>query len=205
MNLLRTLSQRPTTPPRRPVSARVFAAILWCLGAAMEVASRVLPSLRAQITRPLVFEISSEDGVARRWRFDPQRRRVVTGPAEGSPDHALRFADSRQALRALLSPAAVDRIVTGYLRGTVRFEGSAVVLIWFFGLTRRLFRIGREPGPRRPLPGAYVRHDPGACGAETIPIEPAAGELDPAWAAAWETRAKLWLLRAATGEPMPEG
>ena len=111
-------------PAGRTVSASIFAALLWCLGTALVVASRVLPSLRAQITRPLVLEISSDDGVARRWRFDPQRRRIMTGSAGDSPSNALRFATSRQGIRALLSPAAVDRIVNGYLRGTIRFDGS---------------------------------------------------------------------------------
>jgi hypothetical protein len=81
---------------------------------------------------------------------------------------------------------------------------------WFFGLTRKLGPIGREngrreTGPRGPLPYGYVKHDPSANGSERIIIEPAVTRLDPNWTNAWEQRAKLLIVRATTGEPMPRG
>jgi hypothetical protein len=94
--------------------------------------------------------------------------------------------------------------------GTIRLEGSLFLAFWFFGLTRKLGPIGRElgrgePGPRGPLPDRYVQHDPRANGSEKIITEPAVTSLDRDWPNAWEQRAKLLIVRATTGEPMPEG
>jgi hypothetical protein len=86
-------------------------SLLWALAQALVLAARLSSSVRLQITRSFTFEISTDDGVARQWVFDKQRRRVTT--SAGSPntaDYTLRFTSSREALRVLASPDAVDRM-----------------------------------------------------------------------------------------------
>jgi hypothetical protein len=101
-------------------------------------------------------------------------------------------------------PRTVDKIVRGLHNGTVELHGSAFVLLWFHGLTRKFVKIGRASGPRHRVPDAYIAHDPAASGAETIVIEPAVVRLDPAWTAAWKARSTLSMVRACTDEPMLE-
>jgi hypothetical protein len=104
----------------------------------------------------------------------------------------------------LISPLTVDKIVRGLHDGTVALHGSAFVLLWFHGLTRKFVKLGRPDGPRHRIPDAYIAHDPAACGAETIVVEPAVVRLDPTWTAAWKARSTLSMVRAVTGEPMLE-
>ena len=82
--------------------------------------------------------------------------------------------------------------------------GSAYIVLWFWGLTRKFVKIGRERQPRIPIPGAYLEHDPASNGTETILIEPSVLRLDPAWTDAWKARSTLYMVRACTGEPVPE-
>jgi len=109
---------------------------LWWLGHVLVLASRFSALVRSQITRSLMVEISTDDGVAMHWVFDSQRQlvSVSTGPAE-APDVAVRFTSSGQALRDLMSPGALDRIMVGRIDGTVRIEGNPLILVWFHGLT----------------------------------------------------------------------
>jgi hypothetical protein len=104
----------------------------------------------------------------------------------------------------LVSRLTVDKIVRGLQEGTVELHGSAFVLLWFHGLTRKFVKLGRADGPRHRIPDAYIAHDPAACGAETIVIEPAVVRLDPTWTAAWKARSTLSTVRACTDEPMLE-
>jgi hypothetical protein len=53
------------------------------------------------------------------------------------------------------------------------------------------------------FPRAAIRE--AMCGSEQIIIEPAVTSLDRDWTNAWEQRAKLLIVRATTGEPMPRG
>lgn len=164
-----------------------------------------MPSVRSQITRTLTFELSAGDHVARHWAFDGQLRRATTHSGHApAPDCAVHIGSSWQALRTLSSPLTVDKIVAGFHDGTVELQGSAFVLLWFYGLTRKFVKIGRPSGPRYRIPNAYLAHDASACGAETILIEPAVVRLDPAWTAAWKARSTLSIVRACTDEPMLE-
>lgn len=175
--------------------------LLFFLGHGLAIGSKFMPSLRSQITRTLVLELAAGDHVARHWVFDASLRRATTcsGPAS-APECRVHFASSWQGLCSLISPRAVDKIVSGLLHGSVKLHGSAFVLLWFYGLTRRLVKIGRPSGPRYRIPGAYLAHDPAACGAETIVIEPAVVRLDPAWKAAWRARSTLMITRVCTDE-----
>ena len=179
--------------------------LLWFLGQCIAQGSRFMPSVRSQITRTLTFELSAGDRVARYWAFDGQLRRATTHSGHAAaPDCSVHISSSWLALRMLSSPRTVDKIVHGLHVGTVELHGSAFVLLWFQGLTRKFIKIGRASGPRHRIPDAYIAHDPAACGAETIVIEPAVVRLDPAWTAAWKARSTLSMVRACTDEPMLE-
>ncbi|WP_159064674.1 hypothetical protein [Streptomyces olivochromogenes] len=186
-------------------AAAELRVLLWWLGHGLVLAARFSAALRSQITRSLTVEISVEDGPARHWDFDGQRRLVATsaGRAE-APDFAVRFGNSGHALRDLVSHDAVDAIMRDRIEGTVRVEGNHLLLMWFRGLFRKVVPIGAADPPRRALPGAYVAHDPAANGVEKIIIEPVVRQLDPQWTGAWNARAKLWIVRGTNGEPMRE-
>jgi hypothetical protein len=187
------------------MSNAVLRTLLWVLGQCMVHGSRFMPSVRSQITRTLTFELSAGDRIARHWVFDSQLRRVRTYSGHAAtPDCAVHISSSWQALRALSSPLTVDKVVRGLQYGTVELHGSAFVLLWFHGLTRKFVKLGRAGGPRHRIPDAYVAHDPAACGAETIVVEPAVVRLDPGWTAAWKARSTLSMVRATTDEPMLE-
>ena len=187
------------------MSNAALRILLWSLGQCIAQGSRFMPSVRSQITRTLTFELSAGDRIARHWVFDGQLRRATTyfGHAAAA-DCSVHISTSRQALHMLSSPLTVDKIVRGLHYGTVELHGSAFVLLWFHGLTRKFVKLGRAGGPRHRIPDAYVAHDPAACGAETIVVEPAVVRLDPAWTAAWKARSTLSMVRATTDEPMLE-
>jgi hypothetical protein len=175
--------------------------LLWALAQSLVLAARLSSSVRLQITRSFTFEISTDDGVARQWVFDNHRRRVTTSArSPNTADYTLRFTSSRQALRVLASPDAVDRMADELYRETARIEGHPLIPVWFFSLMRTFIPIGRATGYHRVLPGAYLTHDPASNGNEKIVIEPAVNQLDPRWANAWSGRAKLWIIRGANGE-----
>jgi len=187
------------------MSDAVLRMVLWFLGQCIARGSRFVPSVRAQITRTLVFELSAGESVARHWIFDgPQRRAATRGGRADAADCSVHFASSGQALRALVSPRTVDKVVAGLHDGTAELHGSAFVLLWFYGLTRRFVKLGRPSGPRHRLPDPYLAHDPAASGSETIIVEPPVVRLDPAWTDAWRARSTLLQVRATTGEPVLE-
>ena len=190
----------------RLFNSALLRLLLFMLGQGLALASRIIPSIRSQVTRTLTFEISTDDGVARQWHFNGQQRRITTAAGRSRPStNALRFPSSGTAVRVLLSPHWGRLIVDGIQHGTTRVEGALFAVYWFFGLTRKLIAIGRENGPRGPLPEPYLKHDPRSNGSEQIIIEPAITQLDRHWTNAWEQRAKLLIVRATTGEPMPRG
>ncbi len=175
--------------------------LLFVLGHGLALGSRFMPSIRSQITRTLTLELAAGDRVARYWVFDATLRRATTYPGPAlAPDCRVHFASSSQGLFTLSSPRAVDKIVSGIMHGNVKLHGSSFVLLWFYGLTRRLIKIGRPSGPRYRIPGAYLAHDPAANGAETIIVEPAVVRLDPAWKSAWKARSTLMITRVCTDE-----
>ncbi|MFD0441171.1 hypothetical protein [Streptomyces chartreusis] len=186
------------------MSDLLLRVVLWTLGLLIERGSRFMPSLRSQITRTLTFELSGGE-VARHWVFDATTRRASTRAGHAaSADCGLHFATSRQALGVLLSTRTVDKLVDGRERGTARIDGSSFVVLWFYGLTRKFLRLGRERRPRTRIPGAYLAHDPAANGVEKIVIEPPVIRLDPAWRGAWRARATLLMVRGTTDEPAGE-
>jgi hypothetical protein len=188
----------------KPLLGLVLRALLALVGRLMATASRVDPVLRSCITRDTVFEISTEQGVARHWCFDGVTHRVSSHPRRASdPDCAMRFADAAVALHTLLAsePAAADEAIAS---GALRIEGSAALGLWFSGLAKRMTMLGRWRVHRTPLPDAYLRPDRSSRMARFITVEPAQRELDPGWEAAWQQRAKLAVVRVPAGEPPQE-
>lgn len=200
----------PSPPPHRShplirlVTKPVLLTLLASLGYGIAAATRLRPGLRAQINANVVVEVSTGDGVARHWIFEAysHRARTRAGRVE-QPDYRIYFESSGLALACLLSPRAVDAIMAAVQSNRARIDGNALTVLWFFGITRRVFAIGREPGIRTALPGAYLRHKPIGDGPDRVTIEPAVNELDPTYTRAWEARATQWAVRATTGEPVP--
>jgi hypothetical protein len=187
------------------MSNTMLRLLLWALGQCLTRGSRFMPPLRAQITRTLVFELSAGERVARHWIFDAPQRRVTTRRGHAVlTDCSVHFASSGQAIRALVSRRTVDKVVAGLHDESIQLHGSAFVLLWFHGLTRKFVRLGSPAGPRHPVPDPYLAHDPAACGVETIVVEPVVVRLDPAWTDAWRARSTLLQVRATTGEPVLE-
>lgn len=179
----------------------VLRVLLAVVGRLMATTSQVDPVLRSCITRDTVFEISTEHGVARDWRFDGVTHRVSSHQGQtADPDCALRFADPAVAVRSLLArdPAAADEAIAA---GAMRIEGSSSLALWFAGLTKRLTMMGRWRVRQRRLPHPYVQHDPSSQMARFITVEPPQRELDPSWEPAWKQRAKLAVVRVPAGEP----
>jgi hypothetical protein len=187
------------------VARPLLRLVLGALSVGLNVLSRVNGRVRAQVTRTLSFEISTADGVRRRWMFDGSTRRITsTAHPTGEADHRVHFRSSAQGIGVLTSTRAIDAAVDGLVRHRIQLEGSAFIVIWFYGLTRRVVKIGRTRGPREPVPHAYVCPDASRDGPETIVREPAVNELDPTWRGAWDARATLCMVRGPGGEPMPE-
>ena len=91
--------------------------LLAVLGVLLEQAGRHSHSFRRQVTRDVVVEITTSDGVAHHDVFTCENKSVmsVRGPAEESTV-SLWFADAGQAFWWLLSPHAVGHIVKATLK-----------------------------------------------------------------------------------------
>lgn len=192
----------------RRVLAVVFDALLLTVGVLLVVGSRFRRRIRRQITRDVLFEFATDDGVARRFGLHADTRTISLEPvSEQRPDTTVRFGSARDGLRALLSTRTVAHIVEGMNYGDTRLEGNPLLLLYFHGLTRTVVPIGSTRRPRLwQLPPIKVReperHAPWAA---RITREPVLDQLDPTWQAAWEARAKLLQLRAPNGEQLPPG
>jgi hypothetical protein len=178
-----------------------FGALLATLGFLMEQAGRRSRRFRSQITRDVVVEITSADGVARHYVFAADRRAMSSrpGPATG-PTVALCFESAGLGFLTLLSPRAVGRIVQALLARRATVQGNAVLLLWFYGLTRMVIPLGRQRPLREPLPGALRTPDPSSRVAGRITREPAAAALDRQWTAAARQRARMAMLQGVAGE-----
>jgi hypothetical protein len=191
-------------PIARRLADAGFGVLLAALGLLMEVASRLHPAFRRQVTRDLVVEVSSAGGAAHHYAFTAGDRRVASrrGPAP-EPTIAVRFDSSLLGLRCLLSPHAVGSIVQALLARRATVRGNAVILLWFYGLTRLVIPYARQRRLGTPLPGTIISPDPASRVAARTTREPAAAELDPAWTDAAARRARMAMLRVAAGERIP--
>jgi hypothetical protein len=188
--------------PRGWLDRSVFNLVLWALGVGMALACRLSVSFRRQVTRDLTVQIGSAEGVFRHFVFAP--RAVTSHPGVASaPTLSLCFDNARQGWRALVSPHAVGKIVHALLEGHAQYAGNAVLILWFYGLTRFVLPIGRTAPLPIPPPDAYVALDTRSKVAARTVREPPATELDPRWKLAHQQRAKLAMIRGSAGEPVP--
>jgi hypothetical protein len=117
----------------RLLNSTLLRLLLFTLGQGLTLKSRISPSVCSQVTRTLTSEISTDDGVVRQFLFNGQQRRIATEAGHSrSPAQALRFPSSGQALRVLLSPRCLGKIVDGLQNGTIRLQGAC---FWRFGFS----------------------------------------------------------------------
>lgn len=178
-------------------------AVLAVLAGLMSLASRLSSRFRAALSRDRVVALRTKDGAA--YHFVVSCRRIWGRRGEPTrADFTLTFTTSSQALRCLLSPSSVGKILNGILDRTIEHEGSLVLLLWFDGRVQQVAPL-REPIRRRArFPGAYVKPRQDIAAGSMIPREPAKVSLDADWTAAWQQRNKLVLVRVAAGEPPAE-
>jgi hypothetical protein len=180
------------------MSKAVLRGLLTLLAWAVERASRKDPLVRSRITRDVVFQITTDDGVARYWQFDAATRTAKSSPRlHPAPDAGLRFDRAATARRCLFSRRAEKALNEALASRAARIVGNGAYALWFGGLLRKRVR-------RKPLPSPYVAHDPASEAARAITVEPACRELDPTLTEAWRQRAKLRLVRVPAGEPPTE-
>lgn len=183
-----------------------FWALLASLGVMMAVASRFSKRFRRQVTRDLVVEIRTDDGVGVRYQFNSQDRVMnVLWRSTEEIECSLICSSGWLGIRSLLSTRAVGRIVEGMNDGSLRVEGNTIVMLWFHGLTRIVAPIGHTRRPHNPIPAPLRGPESDAPWARYIIREPSVRELSREWPEAWAAREKLLQLRAAAGEPLPPG
>ena len=176
--------------------------LLAAMGGLLAIGSRLRASFRQAVTRDLVIEIVTDDGVAHHYVFQDRRVTSVAGKAPRA-DCTLRFATGSQGFRALTSRHTVSHLVAGLLDGTVSVRGNPFQLMWFADLTQLVAPIAAKVRFAKP-PGAYVAPSTTIAAAKRITREPVAEALDPKWEAAARARAKTMMARVAAGEPTKE-
>lgn len=192
----------PSLNPRGWLDQLLLQWVMSALGLGLELACRLSDSFRAQVTRELIVQVGSAEGVFHHYVFTPRAVASRRGAAT-APTLSLCFDNARQAWLALLSRQAVGRIVQALLTGNARYSGNAVLLLWFFGLTRFVLPLGRTAPLPKPPPDAYVACDSNGKVAGRITREPPATALDPGWEPAHRQRAKMTMIRGSAGEPVP--
>ena len=179
----------------------IFRLLLAVLGIGLELACRFSKNFRLQVTRDLTVQVGSSDGVFHHYTFAPRAVKSRAGQVS-SPTLNLVFCNAYLGFITLISPRACGKIVHALLQGNAEYEGNAVLLLWFFGLTRFVLPIGRTKPLQAEPPQAYIApSDTVKVAAQTI-REPAVSELDPAWSMAHQRRSQMAMLRVAAGEPV---
>lgn len=101
----------------------IFRLVLVVLGTGMELACRLSDTFRRQVTRALIVQIGSADGVFHRYVFAPRAVTSRTGPTI-APTLNLCFDNARQGVITLASPRAVGRVVHALLERTAEYQGK---------------------------------------------------------------------------------
>ena len=186
------------------LGSAVLGVLLAALGLLMAGASRVRPAFRRQVTRDVVVEISSAGGVAHHYAFHAATRSMASRRGTATdPSVALRFESPWLGVGCLLSRRCVGRIHAALLARRATVAGNAVLLLWFYPLTRLVIPYARQRPLRAPLPGASTAPDPAGRVATRTVREPAVAALDPSWTGALERRDAMAIARAARGERIP--
>ena len=186
--------------PIRDIERVMFRLVLALLGTGMSVACRCSASFRRQVTRDVIIEVGSADGIFHHYVFTPRAVASHAGAAPPTPTLFLHFASARQGLFSLASPHAVGKIVHALLEGGAVYRGNAVLVLWFFCLTRFVLPIGKSSPLREPLPDAYVTPNFDSAAAGRITREPSVTELDLAWREAHARRAQMAMIRGSAGQ-----
>jgi len=175
--------------------------LLTVLGWTLAVASRWSEAFRCQLSRDVVIEIRSDDGVAHQFVFRGRRVTGVPGRTHQA-DCAIRFATASQGFATFTAADGSRRLFAGMLDGTVTIEGRPALASWFQGLVPAA--IPGMPVLRLPAtpPAPYVRPTSSEEVSRRITREPVARELDPSWTSAVAARKKLLMMRVAAGEPL---
>jgi len=181
---------------------RAFALALACLGVGLQFACRWSERFRSQLTRELTIQIASADGVVHHYVFTPRAVASRAGAAR-EPTLSLCFDNAGLGVVTLLSSHAVGRIVQALLTRSADYQGNAVFVLWFYGLTRFVLPIGRSRPLAVPLPDAYVAPNLNSKVAARIVREPPAAALDPDWHLAHQQHAKMAMTRGSAGETIP--
>jgi hypothetical protein len=172
---------------------------LWLL-----FSSRISSRFRSQVTRSVVIELGSEDGVQKQFVFDGPARKVPLRARAGIglADCTLRFRSAKLALGVLGSNEAPRLMLEGMAEGTISLEGNPALFGWFQGILRAALP---SRATRVPLPHAYRAPDRAAGHAGFITVEPAVAELDPSWVGAERARGQLAIWRAANRDQRSRG
>ena len=180
----------------------VLRIVLRALGALLLVASRTMGRVRAAITRDIVIGIETADGVACRFIFQGKGMKYRSGHSP-TAESVLRFASSSQALSTLLSRHAISVLYSGLLEGSITVEGNPFHVLWFYDLTQCVLPLALRPSWTAP-PGAYTEPSAVLPWTSRVTREPVTAKLDPKWEEAVRQRAKLKMMRVASGEPTLE-
>ena len=193
------LEESESSNPSGPLTRALFRGTLAFLGFAMQIACRASAHFRSQVGHPRTVYIGSADGVHRVFYFTPRALTTRAGRIE-NPSVGLCFDNAWLGIVTLLSPRAVGRINTALLERKAEYEGNAVLVLWFFALTRFVLPIARTAPLKSPPPDEYIAHDPNSKVSSRIVREPAANELDPNWTAAHARHAQMVMPRGSAGE-----
>jgi hypothetical protein len=180
----------------------LLRVLLSVLGLLLIVGSRVSRRFRAQISRDVVIEVSSGDGVAHHYAFAGRTRSLTShrGRAPSPADLAVTFDTAMLAFLTLIRTDAIGAVVRLLHQRRVTYTGNAAYVLWFWGLTRMVLPLGRERRDRAPLPGALLAPDPAGRATDRITREPVTDTLDPAWPEAHVAQGKMPLVRGSRGE-----
>jgi len=183
----------------------LFKVALWILGKGMELACRFSTSFRGQLTRDVIIQVGSADGVSQYYVCGPRTLKSYSGPSTDPSIKtlALTFDNAWLALVTLLLPGACGGINRALLDYRAVYEGNAVLLLWFWPLTRYVLPYDKVRPLRQALPDGYIAPSDDVKVASQITREPVATELDPTWKLARERRSQMAMLREANGEDVP--
>lgn len=183
----------------------IFKSALVFLGIGLKVACRFSKTFRTQITRDVIIQAGSAEGIVQHYVFAPGKINSYSGPSNNTSIEtlSLTFDNAWLALVILLSPGTCGSINRALLDHKAEYEGNAVLLLWFWPLTRYVLPYDKVGPLKRPLPDAYIALSDTIKVASQITREPVETELDPSWKLAHERRSQMAMLRMANGEDVP--
>ena len=121
-----------------------FRLLLWALGLLMARASRTNPDFRKKLEdKDLVFQITSDDGVARHYIVKDERVRTRSGAVD-SPAFGINFTSAEKGLKVLTAKNAQVAFMQGIQDRDIVIQGNPALIMWFQSLTKYL-----KPGKKK--------------------------------------------------------